>query len=268
VEKYLDQNIKDIIAAYPGVADVLNEYKIGCTACAAGTCRLRDIVEIHNLPGEEEEKLMGRIALAISPEGGLKVPKSSRKAAAPAGGLKYSPPLKRLVDEHVLIKRLLALIPRLVAGVDLRSKEGERLARGGLKFIRTYADKYHHAKEEDILFKYFDGGLDVIKVMLQDHVTGRGHVKGADEALAAKDGAAAAEHFLAYRELLTEHIKKEDEILYPWMDRNLSTKQVGELFSKFNEADEKFDPALIAECEAIVTGLEKLPGAAEKRLKA
>jgi len=31
------------------------------------------------------------------------------------------------------------------------------------------------------------------------------------------------------------HIRKEDEILYPWMDRNLSTAQVGALFSKFAE---------------------------------
>ncbi len=268
MDRYLEQNIKDIILKYPAVGDILNEYKIGCTACAAGTCRLKDIVEIHNLPGEEEEKLMGRIALAISPKGGLKVPKSSRKAAAPSGGLKYSPPLKRLVDEHVLIKRLLALIPRFVASVDLRTVEGAELARGGLKFIRAYADKYHHAKEEEILFKYFDGELDVIKAMLQDHTTGRGHVKAAGEALAAKNGAAAAEHFLAYRELLSEHIKKEDEILYPWMDRNLSLKQVGELFNKFNEADEKFEPGLIAECEAVVTGLEKLLGAAGKSVKA
>ena len=211
---------------------------------------------------------MGRIALAISPKGGLKVPRSSRKAAPPSGALKYSPPLKRLVEEHLLIKRLLALIPRFVASVDLRSAEGSGLARGALKFIRAYADKYHHAKEEEILFKYFDGGLDVIQVMLKDHVTGRGHVKAADEALAAKDGAAAAKHFIAYRELLSEHIKKEDEVLYPWMDRNLSMKQVGELFNKFNEADEKFDPALIAECEAVVTGLEKLLGAAETSVKA
>lgn len=268
MDKYLEQNIKDVIARYPGVGGILNEYKIGCTSCAAGTCRLKDIVEIHNLPGKEEEKLMGRIALAISPKGGLKVPKSSRKAPAPSGALKYSPPLKRLVDEHLLIKRLLASIPRFVAGADLGSKEGAELARGALKFIRTYADRYHHAKEEDILFKYFDEGLDVIKTMLQDHVNGRAHVKAADGALAAKDGRAAAEHLLAYRELLSEHIRKEDEVLYPWMDRNLSMKQVGELFNKFNEADEKFDPALIAECEAVVAGLEKLLRAAGKSLKA
>ena len=47
------------------------------------------------------------------------------------------------------------------------------------------------------------------------------------------------EHLEKYAELLTEHIKKEDEILYPWMDRNLSISQIGELFSRFDEAEKK-----------------------------
>ncbi len=255
MNKDLEQNIKAIISSFPAVGDILNEYKIGCTSCAAGTCRLKDIVEIHNLPAEEEEKLMGRIALAISPDGGLKVPKSGRKPAAAPGTLKYSPPLRRLVEEHLLIKRLLALLPRLAA--DLGSEEGAGLALSGLDFIRNYADKYHHAKEEEILFKYFDPDLEVIKTMLKDHAAGRGHVKGAAEALAAKDAAAAAAHLLAYRDLLSEHIKKEDEILYPWMDRNLSLNQVGELFGKFAEADSKFDPAAIARQEAFAADLEE-----------
>jgi hemerythrin-like domain-containing protein len=61
---------------------------------------------------------------------------------------------------------------------------------------------------------------------------------------------------MAYRELLTEHIKKEDEILFPWMDRNLSTSQVDELFSKFNEVDQQmgFSPE---KYEDFVQKLEK-----------
>jgi len=41
----------------------------------------------------------------------------------------------------------------------------------------------------------------------------------------------------AYAKLLTEHIKKEDEILYPWIDRSLTTTQVGELFQKFSDSN-------------------------------
>jgi hemerythrin-like domain-containing protein len=43
-----------------------------------------------------------------------------------------------------------------------------------------------------------------------------------------------------HRELLLEHIKKEDEILYPWIDRGLSDAQVGRLFSRFSEIDREF----------------------------
>jgi hemerythrin-like domain-containing protein len=106
-------------------------------------------------------------------------------------------------------------------------------------FIRFYADKYHHAKEEEILFKYFDEDLDILKVMHQDHQQARSHVKAILEALERHDKAVIAKHLSAYGELLKEHIKKEDEILYPWMDKNLSITQIGELFSKFNETDEQ-----------------------------
>ena len=75
--------------------------------------------------------------------------------------------------------------------------------------------------------------------LYEDHTTGRGHVKAMLDALELKDAATLGEHLLAYRDLLTGHIKKEDEILYPWMDRNLSISQVGELFAKFSEVDEK-----------------------------
>ena len=51
---------------------------------------------------------------------------------------------------------------------------------------------------------------------------------------------AVREHLGAWSVLLTQHIKKEDEILYPWMDRQLSTKQVGELFGRFAMVDSDF----------------------------
>jgi hemerythrin-like domain-containing protein len=147
--------------------------------------------------------------------------------------------MKKLVDEHVLIKRWVALIPEVINNLDVESEEGRQLLSDGVDFIRSYADKYHHAKEEEILFKYFDEDLDILKVMHEDHERGRSHVRAILEALERKDKATIAEHLNAYRELLKEHIKKEDEILYPWMDRNLSDTQIGELFSEFNTTDEQ-----------------------------
>jgi len=61
---------------------------------------------------------------------------------------------------------------------------------------------------------------------------------------------------MGYRELLTGHIKREDEVLYPWMDRNLSTSQIGRLFSKFTSVDGQFTDVREKQ-EAFVRALEE-----------
>lgn len=196
-------------------------------------------MEIHHLPEDKEQVMMARIAKIIYPDKVIEIPPLQRKTEDESRQIKYSPPVKKLVDEHVLIKRWVALIPEVINNMDVNSQEGRQLILDGVDFIRSYADKYHHAKEEDVLFKYFDEDLDILKVMHKDHEQARGHVRAILEALDRNDKAAIAEHLNAYRKLLTEHIKKEDEILYPWMDRNFSVTQVGELFSEFERIDEQ-----------------------------
>lgn len=240
METYLDKGIKDIITQFPEIGDILNAYNIGCAPCNVGTCLLKDIVEVHNLSYEQERDLMSRIAGVIYPGQAVEIPKIERKISPTAGEIKYSPPMKKLVDEHVVIKKLLALIPLIVEDLNVTREEDKRLIHGCVDFIRSYADRYHHAKEEDILFKKFGDDLEIIKAMLEEHQIGRGHVKAALEALDGGDSQAVGEHLSAYRELLTEHIRKEDEILYPWMDRNLSMTQIGDLFNRFSETDRQF----------------------------
>ena len=239
METLLNKGIKEIIDQYPAVEKVLDNYGIGCGPCSVGICQLKDIVDIHNLPKAQEQELMQKIAGIVYPGQDVKIPSAGKKTPAAGGDINFSPPMQRLVDEHVLIKRWIALIPRVVDNLDVESDAGRQLILDGIDLIRSYADRYHHAKEEDILFEYFDQDSEILQVMYEDHTTGRGHVKAMLEALDRQDRQALAEHLLAYRELLTGHIQKEDEILFPWMDRNLSTSQVGEIFSKFNEVDEK-----------------------------
>jgi len=257
MEKYLNKGIKALISEFPKVADILNEYNIGCVPCNVGSCLLKDIVQIHNLSPEDKEELMAKIAKVIYPGRKIKIPKIEKKAQPKSKEIKYSPPIKKLVDEHALIKKWLVLIPEVIEKLDIETKEGRDLIIDGVDFIRSYADKFHHAKEEDILFKYFDENLDIIKAMHEDHETGRGHVKAIIEALERKDKKSVIEHLNGYKELLTEHIKKEDEILYPWMDREFSMQQVGELFAKFNEAEEKMDKEVVERCKKFVAKAEQ-----------
>jgi hypothetical protein len=46
---YRAKGIKDLIAEFPGVGSILEEYGIGFGPCTVGICRLKDILEIHRL---------------------------------------------------------------------------------------------------------------------------------------------------------------------------------------------------------------------------
>ena len=257
MERYLNTPIKEIISKFPKVGEILEAYEIGCVPCTVGSCLLKDIIEVHNLSEEDEKEVMARIAKVIYPDKVIPIPQVPRKPKARSKEIKYSPPTKKLVDEHVLIKRWIALIPQLLERLDVDSPEDREILFKGIEFIRSYADKFHHAKEEDILFKYFDESSDILRAMLDDHTKGRSHVRALAEAVERRDKQGIIEHLNAYRELLTEHIKKEDEILYPWMDRNLSVTQVGELYSKFGEVDEASGNGVTERCRTFVIETEE-----------
>ncbi len=257
MDNVLNKEIKKIIEACPEVGRILDEYGIGCVPCSIGSCLLKDVVGIHNLDPEQEATLMYRIEKAIYPGRNVQKPVvDTTKKSAPKK-ITYSPPVKKLVDEHVLIKRLLALIPVITDYVESSMKVDKDLVLRCVDFIRTYADKYHHMKEEDILFKYVDEKAEIIQVMYKDHDTGRGHVRQVVEGAEKGNKAQIKEHLLAYRDLLTQHIKKEDEILYPWIDRQLSTTQVGEMFRKCNEADASVGDELPRKYEKFIAELEE-----------
>lgn len=258
LDHYLDQPIKAIIDRFPTVADALAAYDVGCVHCSVGSCRLRDVFEIHNLSAADERALLKRIAGVLLPGRDVPIPRlHGRAEAKPPKGRIYSPPLRKLVEEHTLIKRCVACVPALTAAVDVETEADRALVREVVDFIRNYADRYHHAKEEDVLFTYFDAGLDILQVMHADHEAARAHVRAIVKALDRRDRADLVAHLAAWHDLLTEHIRKEDEVLYPWMDRHLETSQVGRLWSAFAAIDAEFGDAP-KRYEALVNRLEQL----------
>ena len=240
METYLNRNIREIINEFPKVVDILNQYNIGCITCALGTCPLKDIVDIHNLSLKDEAELFRRIADTIFPDKNVPIPVLSRKQQSNDKKAKFSPPMKMLVNEHLLIKRLLELIPEISRTFDIETQEHLNLINQCVDFIRNYADRFHHAKEEEILFSYFDPNQEIIKSMLADHDTARTYIKNVVLGMETKNRILVLDNLKAYGHLLTSHITKEDEILYPWMDRQLSDSQIGKIFSQFAEVDSFF----------------------------
>jgi len=241
MEKQMTRNIKDLITEYPGIKNVLDAFQIGCVSCNVGTCKLGDIVDIHDLSQDQEYQLIRNLGSIIYPSGQFEMPALKDRGAEKSREVKFSPPMRELVAEHALIKRLIVLIPAIARQLQSAKTANAGLVTDCTDFISQYADRFHHAKEEDILFGYFDTSQDIIQAMYEDHKEGRALVQSIKNILA--DGGNPdwiAENLVAYGKLLTGHIDKEDHILYPWMDRGLSTGQVGELYAKFRETNERF----------------------------
>ena len=177
------------------------------------------------------------------------------------------PAIKELMDDHQIILRML----RALNGMCLRIGDGKAVAvedlDAALDFIKTFADYCHHGKEEDLLFPAMgevgfptQGGP--IAVMLMEHEQGRAFVKAltgslervrSGEAAALKDLARAAS---SYSSLLSAHIGKEDNILYPMAMDAIPDARWQILKKEFDRVEaERMGPKRRAEFIALVDRL-------------
>jgi len=152
-----------------------------------------------------------------------------------------------LKHDHRVIEKVLAVLERLTESSVGASLETWRKA---IDFIRNFADKCHHLKEEKIFFPALEergipreGGP--IGMMLTEHEEGRGYVRlmAAALLLAEEDPKAAETSLLdnarAYLRLLRQHIRKEDEILFEMADEVLTQEDQNKLLREFEEHEAK-----------------------------
>jgi hemerythrin-like domain-containing protein len=81
----------------------------------------------------------------------------------------YSVPIQKLVDEHKPIKEFLASKPELCEIIQKDLQGSKEIILKSVEFIKQFADKFHHVKEEDTLFAYAKGNEDILIVMLENH---------------------------------------------------------------------------------------------------
>jgi hemerythrin-like domain-containing protein len=181
-------------------------------------------------------------------------------------------PTETLKHEHRVIERVLAVLER--ASDKLARNEAVDVAvfTQAVDFIRNFADRCHHAKEEDNLFRrmgergfpYHDGP---IAVMLAEHDQGRQYVRGLAEAAEryGRGDAAATREIIAnargFSQLLAQHIQKEDTILYVMADNVLSPADQRDLAERFERLEQEIvGPGGHERYVALVDDLERAVG--------
>jgi hemerythrin-like domain-containing protein len=92
-------------------------------------------------------------------------------------------PIGPLMTEHRLIERMIALMEKEVERIRAEKKANFEFIEIAVDFIRTYADRLHHGKEEDILFrdlktkKLEEHHRKTMEELIEEHRWGRKKVK-------------------------------------------------------------------------------------------
>jgi hemerythrin-like domain-containing protein len=169
-----------------------------------------------------------------------------------------------LIQEHQLILKYVDLMERC-ASLNLQNPDLQILfdqSEFFIDFIHEFADTFHHAKEENILFRYLDipGVLthcNPIPQMSHEHEQARGYVRNMENALRSKNLHDLAENAQHYACLLKMHIYKEDNILYPMAEQGLSDELKASISKEYAETEARLNsPAIWEKYEALRIKLE------------
>ena len=165
-------------------------------------------------------------------------------------------PIEQLQAEHRVIEKAL----RALGGLSQRLERGETVDPACFErlfdFLTAFADGRHHPTEEQYLFpalglRGMPRDRGPVGVMLQEHCTGRAliaHMRRAATALANGDAKAKRQFADAarnYIDLTSEHIQKEDQVLFRLASQLLDEQAMHQLRDDFDQAEAGFaeDPS-------------------------
>jgi hemerythrin-like domain-containing protein len=178
-----------------------------------------------------------------------------------------SRPFHILKHEHRIIERVL----RALDGVCMRLEGGNKVPAAALReivdFITEFADRYHHGKEETLLFPALErhgitreGGP--LGVMEYEHQVERELIANLEQAIGLyqEGNADASQNFAdaarTYLRMLVGHIEKEDSILFRIGDEVLDDEEKTALAASFKQTAAVLGIRSLEGYERLATELE------------
>jgi hemerythrin-like domain-containing protein len=161
-------------------------------------------------------------------------------------------PVEVLISEHRLIEHTVGILKKEQQQIVATSKVDPNFIVVAVDFFRTYADRYHHGKEEGILFnalsnrKLSEADAGMMRELILEHAYARrtvnnlenlkeSYIAGKTESLSG-----VLESLNALIELYPKHIEKEDKhFFHPSMMYFTEKEQEG-MLQKFLEYNRNF----------------------------
>ncbi|HUW65492.1 MAG TPA: hemerythrin domain-containing protein [Spirochaetia bacterium] len=151
-------------------------------------------------------------------------------------------PTQILTDEHVLIVKMLDIVGMCAQRVKQGNFDDLETIRLAVDFFKNYADGFHHAKEEAILFPLLMEKANMgapVRVFIDEHTQGRQFIKNITlslDRIESGDRDAAGllvESIDGYSKMLAKHINKEDLGLFKTTDKVLGAAEQSRLLAEF-----------------------------------
>jgi hemerythrin-like domain-containing protein len=155
-----------------------------------------------------------------------------------------------LIDEHVFIRQFLEILVVSLKKMEQGKRPPKEFFEKSVSFARDFTDKYHHFKEEYILFNRLaakkKGEIDAeVESLKFQHERGRalmGDMAKALEGYAKGQEAQTLillESLAAYTSLMRQHVHKEDHIFYPMVEKELPWDEYRGLLEVFQQEGKK-----------------------------
>lgn len=172
-------------------------------------------------------------------------------------------PIETLSNEHGLIRQYLDNLSIAAEKIEHGERPSAAFFEKALDFARSFADGYHHFKEEHVLFVQLaqkrQGELDAqLETLRQQHVRSRELIAGMDRSLAgyvSQDSIKTAdllESMVTYAALLRLHIHTEDHVFYPMARRVLDQGEIDTLAEEFEKQRQRHGEDTFERCHKLV----------------
>lgn len=156
-----------------------------------------------------------------------------------------------LMIEHRLIEKMLNITNKELDIIKKERKVNSVFIDTIVDFIRTYADRTHHGKEENILFKKLESkklnSYDriIMQELVDEHITARKAVKDLLEANNKYIGGNSESIDMIIEKLYflinfyPKHILKEDKVFFPNTEKYFTNNELDNMLNDFWEFDKK-----------------------------
>ena len=160
-------------------------------------------------------------------------------------------PVGILMIEHRLIEHMIRLLSKELASIEGNKQVNSDFIDTAVDFIRTYADKCHHGKEEDIFFKVLitkkikPQDKEYILELIEEHKQGRATIArliAAKENYIKKESKALDQIVECIKWLIDfypKHIKKEDKHFFTLYRTHLSEEEQDNMLLDFLQFGEE-----------------------------